>query len=344
MASDESTRRRRGRPEVDAAALGRHPGQQRRAAAQRGQRSELAGQAAIAAHLELADRQGRAAERVGQQILVAAPGLDRDVIRRPSTQSASARRTARRCPDCAAGRKRPARRDRRTPATDSAAGARRAAGLPERPARSRSQSTAGQLLGVDRLRPQHCSAGSGAIAAASCKRPLRPADPRTRSPRVAAAACRRRTRNRCRPGSRRPESRPCPSRARAPVRAGSDGPSARRDGPVSSTVTSERAPSISNCTGSADLFVAALGPRQLERDQQLGPVARCLAGGRRSRAPTGWPAPVADRPAGETARPAATRETRPASVGQRPLSAFQSFSRRSEQIQISVRPVWLSRM
>ena len=109
-----------------------------------------------------------------------------------------------------------------------------------------------------------------------------------------------------------------------------------------------------------------LGPRpvdlELDRDRSrlrvCSSLARQLAARPAARPPSpvllaadvghphrpGCPAPSGDRRAGGTEPPAATRGTPSRSACQRPLSAFQSFSRRSEQIQISVRPVLLALM
>ena len=114
--------------------------------------------------------------------------------------------------------------------------------------------------------------------------------------------------------------------------------------PASSTVTSDRAPSISNWTGIDSLSARASLARHAQREQELGRRRRSSAGARRSRAPTGCRAPSADRRAGGSGRPAGARGTPSRSACQRPLSAFQSFSRRSEQIQISVRPALLALM
>ena len=73
----------------------------------------------------------------------------------------------------------------------------------------------GQLRRVDNFR-RAIQARLGRDRRRQCQRTRDSADLRTRPPPAAAAAGRRRNRSRRRPDSRRPESKPSPSRARGP--------------------------------------------------------------------------------------------------------------------------------
>ena len=141
----------RGRAEVDAAAIGRHAGQQRRAAVQRGQRRELAFQPAVAADLQLARPAAPRRSACGRA------GPDRPARFRPAT-------SARRRPSFVqrdaeelgvAGRAR-RKEDDLAAAIDERLHqlgrvARRAAALATAPATTSSHSTRRQLIGRDHL-------------------------------------------------------------------------------------------------------------------------------------------------------------------------------------------------
>ena len=85
-------------------------------------------------------------------------------------------------------------------------------------------------------------------------------------------------------------------------------------------------------------------PRASRSETSSSAPSPSAGGGRRSRGPRGCPAPLADRPARWNRTPCGNSRNASRRACQRPLSAFQSFCRRSEQIQISVRPARCSRM
>ena len=309
---------------------------------QGGQRRELARQAAVPADLELADRQRRAALGVGEQVLVAPPVLDGDVLRLRRPRPSSGRRRTPRRRAIAGGKKIDAAAavDERLDQLGRVALGQR--GLPEQQ-RDVLPLDRRQLVGRDHL-GRALERGVGSDRGGQLQAAGRPAASSATTTARRGAGWSKTKQKSLSAGFASAGIETLPQPRSRPRSSGMRWSFSSNCGPAISTVTSDRAPSISNWTGIELPGVRRPFASEPQRDEQLRAVAGLLAAdvGHADRQVAGGGLGI-----GEQVEPDALRELEER-VAQRPASgrssAFQSFSRRSEQIQTSVRPGLLARM